>query len=113
MATCVNCGGPLPPPGKAGPPRRYCSGRCREAARRRRVNVLKAEIVPRRDRAHAEPSPRAHPDQQVAVAVLEATRVSGAFLRLASEARPQLSWRCEKVGAGLRSLLADNFGDLA
>ncbi len=103
----------MPPAKPTGPPRRYCSGRCREQARRRRLAVLRADLVPRGDRARGVEPPHAHPDQQVAVAVLEASRIAGAMLRLATEARPQLAWRCEKVGLGLRSLLSDHFGELS
>ena len=49
--------------------------------------------------------PAAHPDDQVAVAVAEAISLSGAFLRLAREARPQLAWRCEGVGTALADAL--------
>lgn len=81
-----------------GRPRRYCSGRCRKAANRRKQ--LAAELVSVHhlqtlgNQRGTLPA-GAHPDQQAAVAVLEACNVAGAFLRLGREARPQLAWRCE------------------
>jgi len=55
----------------------------------------------------------AHPDQQVAVAVLEARNLAGAFLRLGREARPQLAWRCEETGAAIAEALHRYFEEIA
>ena len=54
----------------------------------------------------------AHPDDQVAVAVLEARALAGALLRLGREARPQLAWRCEGLGTGLLQALHRYFKEL-
>ena len=59
-----------------------------------------------------EQLPRAHPDEQGAVAILEAHAVAGAFRRLSRGSRPQLAWRYEVVATGLRALLVEHFGDL-
>jgi hypothetical protein len=57
------------------------------------------------------PAP-ADPDKQVAVAFLEARNLAGAFLRLGREARPQLAWRCEGVGAALAGALHRYFEEI-
>lgn len=112
--TCLFCGEPLPPRGRRGPARVYCSGRCREAARRRRRadTLLRAELEPAGASVPIAPPLTAHPDDQVVVAVLEADRLVGAFLRLGRDARPAFSWRCTKVGEALRAALSASFGDL-
>jgi hypothetical protein len=61
----------------------------------------------------ASPRPVAKPDKQVSVAVLEAYSISGAFLRLSHEARPQLAWRCEKTGVAIRDALMENFKEVS
>ena len=47
------------------------------------------------------------------MAVLEAYSISGAFLRLSHEARPQLAWRCEKTGVAIRDALMENFKEVS
>jgi hypothetical protein len=54
---------------------------------------------------HGKLPPDAHPDDQVAVAIVQARNIAGAFLRLGREARPQLAWRCEGVGNALAEAL--------
>jgi hypothetical protein len=107
MATCCQCGGPLPKGSRRD--RRYCSSRCRKAAERDRASV--AELIPVGvERGHLPPA--AHPDEQVAVAILEARSVAGALLRLGREARPQLAWRCEGVGEAISEALRRHFPEL-
>lgn len=48
-------------------------------------------------------------DEQVARSVLEARAVGFAFTRLGVQARPELAWRCEKLGTAILSALADVF----
>lgn len=104
MTTCSQCGGPLPAGSRRH--RRYCSDRCRKAAERDRQAV--AALVPVGSEPGRLPAP-GHPDDQVAVAVLEARGIAGAFLRLGREARPQLRWRCEATGVAINRALADYF----
>ncbi len=47
-----------------------------------------------------------------AVAILEARNLSGAFLRLGREARPQLAWRCESVGTAVAEALHRYFEEI-
>jgi len=61
---------------------------------------------------HGVLPPPAHPNEQVAQAVLTARAVAGAFLRLGREARPQLAWRCESVGAAIDKALHRYFKEL-
>ena len=56
--------------------------------------------------------PVADPDQQVAVAILEARNLAGAFHRLGREARPQLAWRCESTGSAIAEALHRYFEEL-
>lgn len=113
---CAACGAALS--SSATRRRVYCSERCRVAAyrRRRMAAQLQAELeapaaawIPQ---APVEPMRFAHPDEQVATALLEAHRVAGALLRLGREARPVVAWRCEKIGAALRAALLEHFGEL-
>lgn len=63
----------------------------------------------------AEPGvlpPDAHPDDQVARALLEARGLAAALLRLGREARPQLAWRCEGVGSALQAALIRYFKEI-
>jgi hypothetical protein len=69
--------------------------------------------VPAAGESPATPRPVAKPDKQVSVAVLEAYSISGAFLRLSHEARPQLAWRCEKTGVAIRDALMENFKEVS
>lgn len=89
--------------------RRYCSDRCRMAAMRRR-RALPALVPVGSERGELPPA--AHPDDQVAVALAEAINLSGAFLRLAREAQPQLAWRCEGVGTAFADALRRYFKEV-
>ncbi|NLE21891.1 MAG: hypothetical protein GX624_03785 [Actinobacteria bacterium] len=117
---CSECGDQLPPK-KPGPGKNrvYCSDRCRKRAERRRKAVAQwqdlqpATLTPYvgPDGPVSPPPPRkqAHPDEQVARAILEARGIAGAFAVLAREVRPQFAWRCEKVADGLHALLDEYF----
>lgn len=54
---------------------------------------------------HARPT-----DEQVERAILEAQTLAFAFVRLGKEARPELAWRCEKVGRSIIDVLERMFG---
>ena len=70
-----------------------------------------APAVPvKRSRGHAGTAPLcAHPDERVAVAVLELRSVAAAFARLAIEARPKFAWRCEAVADAIFDVLDEHF----
>ena len=108
--SCIWCGAPLPAGSRRS--RRYCSGACRVAAlRQRRAAEAAAPLQPLgTERGHVPSA--AHPDDQVAAAVLEARGVANAFLRLGLEARPQLAWRCEGVGGAMAEALRRFFPEL-
>lgn len=54
--------------------------------------------------------PAAPPEEQLAVAVLEAYAIAGALRRLSREVdRPQLRYRSERLATGLLALLDDLF----
>jgi hypothetical protein len=79
--------------------------------------MLAAKLMPT---GHLEPvgaaqgarAAPAHPDDQVAVAILETRNLAGAFLRLGREARPQLAWRCEGAGAAITDALHRYFEEI-
>ena len=87
---CVVCSSEIKAAG-TGRPRLYCSDACRMTARRRRA------ANPKLDGAEVFGLPANDPDGAVLQAVLTA-RVAAAQLAIAAEsARPQLSWRCQKM----------------
>jgi hypothetical protein len=45
----------------------------------------------------------------VAVALLEAERLSGALIRLGSQAQPRLAWRCRMLGDVIAQAIDDYF----
>jgi hypothetical protein len=89
--------------------RHYCSPRCRQAAYRQRKACLALEPSHAPAAAYIRTIKTAGTDEQVAQAILEARMVTGAMLRLATAARPQLAWRCAKAGAELRDALEKYF----
>ena len=110
MTGGIRCGGPLPQGSTRR--RRYCSDACRVAAmRERQASLAYGPFRPLGAEPGVVPA-AAHPDDQVAVAVLEGRGVAGAFLRLGREARPQLAWRCEGVGAAISEALRRFFPEL-
>jgi len=111
---CLECGGSLRQP-RTGRPKLYCSGRCRQAAHRRTLTSAQLAPVGRLESIGSQCGalpPSAHPDDQVAAAILEARNLAGAFLRLGREARPQLAWRCEGVGSTLQAALIRYFKEI-
>lgn len=115
---CRYCGQRFTQTGR-GRPRVYCSDRCRKADDRERHAAVDAKRSFERwepseddiweasddDRAsqvlkanHVDLSgPAAADDEQVAVAILEARGIAGAFHRLGSEARPAFAGPCAMV----------------
>lgn len=98
-----------------GRPRLYCSGRCRQAAHRHARRLLANSSVDRLTglgESHGTLPPPAHPDEQVARALLEARGIAAALLRLGREARPQLAWRCEGLGTAIEGALTRYFEEV-
>lgn len=49
-------------------------------------------------------------DEQVQHGLVEARAVAFAFLRLGATARPELAWRCTRLGQAIEQALDDTFG---
>ena len=95
---------------KTGRRRRFCSPACRKAAYHVRHNMIMWQPLDDAVAEHVpEPTPSGDPDEAVAVAVLEARTLAGAFRDLGRRARPQLAWRCTKTGEAIHSALDDYF----
>lgn len=50
-------------------------------------------------------------EDQIAQSILEAKAVGFALQRLGTQARPELAWRCTKLGECILSALSDTFPD--
>ena len=48
-------------------------------------------------------------DERLAGLLLDLKGSAGALARLATVARPEFAWRCEKAAAAIRAALAENF----
>lgn len=107
------CGEQVARRGARGPAPQYASPTCRKRAERRRRVVH--ELTPWADVVAASPAPPvATPsDEQVARAILEARAVGFALLRLGTEARPELAWRCTKLGEQIVAAVTDIFEEAA
>jgi hypothetical protein len=115
IGVCAHCNAELRQRA-TGRPRRYCSDRCRSAARRRRagqgegwdLSIAGVTLTPEA----ADVSPleivglSADPDEAVLQAVMNARALAAAFGIVSSAARPQFAWRCEAmadhIAAGLK-----------
>jgi hypothetical protein len=115
IGVCAHCNAELRQRA-TGRPRRYCSDRCRTAARRRReaqgdgwdLSRAGVELTPEAadlSRLEIVGLP-ADPDEAVLQAVMNARALAAAFGIVSSVARPQFAWRCEAfadhVAAGLK-----------
>ena len=101
------CGATILRAGKRGPSPQYASAACRKRVERRR----KAEAVVLPDMVQGAPTVEGvNPDEQVRRALLEARAIGFAFLRLGSQARPELRWRCTKVGQAIVDAIGESFG---
>ena len=121
VPTCTYCSGELPVAQVRGRRRLYCSDMCRKAAHRRREEdkhyiparaMGKPPIVS--DEAMKELTEmlgfdHRPPDDQALESIVIAYALAGLWLRLAVEARPQLAYRCEKLGTMLRDKLDQLF----
>ena len=115
IGVCAHCSAELRQRA-TGRPRRYCSDRCRTAARRWRegqgsgwdLSIAGVTLTP--EAADLAPLEilglSADPDQAVPQAVMNARALAAAFGIVSSVARPQFAWRCEEmadhIAAGLK-----------
>ena len=107
---------PQPPTGR---PRLYCSGRCRVRAQRRRLAAAAAldsaqwqpvaAGVPDITAADLACLETSDPDEAVMQSVMRALQAKSALGLAATIARPQLSWRCERVANHLAADLRRYF----
>ena len=51
-------------------------------------------------------------EDQVARSLLEARTIGFAFQRLGVQARPELAWRCSKLGDAITQAIADAFPEI-
>lgn len=107
---CYWCSADLPPRplGTHGPPRRFCSDRCRKAASRARRHI---DLEPALAFAYELPPlpPTPNPDELTMRTVLEARDVVAAFARLVPLARRDFGWRCEGAAAAITRALDEHF----
>ena len=111
---CAACDAPLPPPGRRGPARRYCSTSCRAAAsKKHRADTFwsnpRGEAVLAALPAIALEQPQMGDLDEVALTVLWAWGVVGRMAGDAREAYPRIAGRCELVGRALVAVLEENF----
>jgi hypothetical protein len=126
MTVCVQCGGPLPPPGKRGPARRYCSGACRTAASRDRIEGSWDWTQPAQPAAVVEAQTRevllevaesiikevaaAPAEERLARAIVETRVLSSGYGRLAPDLPPALAWRAAEMSTTLGESVERLFG---
>ena len=113
IPTCYQCSAPLPPrpPGRHGPPRRFCSDRCRKAASRARRRIdLEPPLAFVCELPPLPPTP--NPDELTMRAVLEARGAAATFARLAPIARRDFGWRCERAAVEIKRVVDDYFPEV-
>ena len=96
---CAACSRPMDP-APTGRPRLYCSDRCRQAARRRRLVAQAAAPVAETDLDDLDELGLVgihDPDAAVLEAVLLARGTASRFAAVAPYARRELSWRCDAM----------------
>ena len=104
-ARCASCRGPLPSPSGRGPSRRYCSGRCRQAAlRQRRAGVRAArdrddDLTTDPDPGAPVSSPMADPADSLTALIFDLRGSAGALQRLAPQLPATLGVRAEYLAA--------------
>ena len=116
---CLVCGQRLTV-APTGRPRRYCSGRCRERARRARSAEAFSEACLTGERSAApQPSaaeltatinqmvglPPGPPEEVLQSLVMGARALTAAFGLAARATPPQLAWRCEEMAEQIATAL--------
>lgn len=118
---CRQCGEALPPRGKSGPARVYCSGRCRMEAHRDRLAgsvsgsaaFEPAGPVPPPAEGLVPPVVLDVPvEDQLARAILEARTLADGFDRLAPLLPPQLGSRASRLAGVIHAGLNRWFGGI-
>lgn len=106
------CGAALVRAGRRGPAPQYATANCRKRAerRRRQIAVLNASVGSPLPVVEVPLPPMSAVDDQVARALLDARGVGFALQRLGAHARPELAWRCTKLGDTIVAAISDAFG---
>lgn len=103
------CGEPVVRSGKSGPAPIYASKACRMRALRHRRAT--AEMVPVDMEHVAHVGIASKPvQQQIERGLLEARAIGFAFQRLGTVARPDMAWRCDRLGKAIIAAIQDTFG---
>lgn len=109
--SCAVCATRISQAGR-GRSKMYCSDACRVRSQRlKRASQLMSEIYADQVRPEPIETPRGSHEAQISQAILEARATGFAFERLGHEARPDLAWRCARVGQAILKALKDNFGE--
>jgi len=106
------CGTVLVRAGRRGPAPQYAAATCRKRAERRRRQlaiIAEANGSPL-PRVEVPVSPSSPVDDQVARALVDARGIAFALQRLGAQARPELAWRCTKLGDAIVASITDAFG---
>lgn len=109
MCARGGCDNRVPPKGRRGPARVYCSDACRVAALRERRQGQR--WLPAVDPEALQVPSSGSTDEQVVRAVAEQKALASIFARLAGEARPELAAPCERMCRSIRAALGENFGE--
>lgn len=110
MRKCAcGCGREVKRTGRSGPAPTYASNACRMRALRQRRATAELTALP--DVLPLQPvtPTAASVDDQVARSLLEARATGFALQRLGTQARPELAWRCTKLGDAIVAALHDTF----
>lgn len=108
---CVECGVELPPGGKRGPGRRYCSTRCRVAAHRDRVEPVDVSGFTYGPPPPLEPPAPVgtNPEERLAVLLLDARGVAGRLSGVAPALPRELRWRAQRAATEFTATLDSCF----
>lgn len=111
LPTCAcGCGATLQRRGRSGPAPTYATAACRMRALRNRRMADEFTPLPEVVRDAPVRLEGRSVDEQVQRALMEARAVSFALLRLGAVARPELAWRCTRVGQAIQKSLESTFG---
>ena len=103
------CGEPAVRSGKTGPAPMYASKACRMRALRKRRATAELEALPEVVRSAPVSVQNVPIDEQVARSIMEARMTGYALQRLGTQARPELAWRCTKLGDSIVEALRSTF----
>ena len=110
MRKCAcGCGSEVKRTGRSGPTPTYASTACRMRAMRHRRATAALEPLNDLLPAQSVVPPAVALDDQVARSLLEARTIGFALQRLGVQARPELAWRCTKLGNAIVAAIKDTF----